>query len=183
MMIKNTSIFSFCLLSAVLVCLLLTGATCFGADEPIQIEADGMTSLEKTRTVVFTGNVDAKQGTVRIRSDKMTVFYSESKPGSSKKSKNSQQVEKITCVGNVEITSEEWLGTSDTMHYFSKKSLVQLIGNAKAYKGQNTVKGPHINHYLDTGKSEVIGGTKVDIGGEASQEKESSRVNMTILEQ
>jgi len=160
----------------------LTGRTCLAEDQPIQIEADSMTSVEKTRTVIFKGNVDAKQGDVRIRADKMTVYYSGSKSGSSKKSRNAQQVEKITCKGNVEVTSEEWLGTSDTMHYFSKKNLVQLIGNAKAYQGQNTVKGQRIDYHIDTGKSEIFGGTGVEVGGKKA-EKKSGRVNMTILEQ
>lgn len=165
--------------------LALISSICFAAEEPIQVEADKMTSLEKTRTVVFTGNVDARQGDVKIRADEMTVHYSQAKPGETKKGKDkdAQQVEKITCTGNVEVTSEEWLGTSDTMHYFSKKNLVQLIGNAKAYKGQNTVAGEKINYYIDTGKSEVMGGTKVDINDKTAKKKKGSRVNMTILEQ
>lgn len=186
MRFKTTSLFSFYLLLAAQICLLLIGSTCFAEEPPIQIEADKMTSLEKTRTVVFSGNVDAKQGEVRIRADEMTVYYSETKAGTSKKSKkskNAQQVEKIICKGKVEVTSEEWLGTSDTMHYFSKKSLVQLIGNAKAYQGQNMVQGEKINYHLDTGKSEVFGGTEVIVGGKTGKKKKSSRVNMTILEQ
>ena len=37
-----------------------------GADEPIYIEADQMTSSEKNSAVVFTGDVDAKQDDLRI---------------------------------------------------------------------------------------------------------------------
>ncbi len=183
---NTISFLSSYLLLAALICLLFTGTTCIAEEPPIQIEADQMTSLEKSRSVIFTGNVDAKQGDVRIRAKKMTVYYSEGKPGKtgkSKKSKSAQQVEKVTCEGDVEITSEDWLGTSDIMHYYSKKSLVQLIGNAKAFKGQNKVKGERINYYLDTGKSEVFGGTDVKIDGDTAESKKPSRVNMTILEQ
>ncbi len=49
------------------------------ADAPIHIEANRMTSTEKSNAVVFTGDVDAKQGDVRIRSDEMTVFYNQLK--------------------------------------------------------------------------------------------------------
>ncbi len=151
-------------------------------DQPIQIQADKMTAKEDSQTVIFSGNVDARQGDVRIRSDEMTIFYIETDDDSKKKAKNAQQVEKIICIGNVEVTSEEWLGTSDTMHYFSKKNLVQLIGNAKAYKGQNKVQGERIDYHLDTGQSEVIGAKTLSKGDKPASKK-SGRVNMTILEQ
>jgi lipopolysaccharide export system protein LptA len=182
MKIKILSVFPLYLIVAALLLSPLTYQTCLAGEQPIQIEADSMISLEKTRTIVFTGNVDAKQGDIRIRADKMTVYYTDTKTGSSKKSKDAQQVEKITCKGNVEVTSEEWLGTSDTMHYFSKKNLVQLIGHAKAYQGQNTVKGQRIDYHIDSGKSEIFGGTGVEIKGETAGKK-PGRVNMTILEQ
>ena len=60
------------------------------AETPIHIESNTMTSIEKSNSVVFTGDVDAKQGDVRIRSDEMTVFYnaleSPTKPKDKKKS-------------------------------------------------------------------------------------------------
>ena len=49
--------------------------TAIADDAPIHIEANHMTSTEKSNSVIFTGDVDAKQADVRIRSDKMTVFY------------------------------------------------------------------------------------------------------------
>lgn len=172
-------------LTTMMLCLLLSfGRSGFSKEAPIQIEADKMTAVDKSQTVTFTGNVDARQGDVRIRSDEMTIFYveDEAKDDSEKQKRNAQQVEKIICTGNVEVTSVEWLGTSDTMHYFSQKNLVQLIGNAKAYQGQNMVQGERIDYHLDTGKSEVFG-SKTTIESETADREESGRVNMTILEQ
>lgn len=165
----------------VVLSILAFAAPVYAAKEPpIQIEADKMTAVEKDQSVIFSGNVDAKQGDVRIRSDIMTIYYVE-KETSDKKSRDAQQVEKIICKGNVEVTSKEWLGTSETMHYFSKKNLVQLIGDAKAYKGQNMVQGERIDYHLDTGQSEVFGAkTTVD---KTKDTKKKGRVNMTILEQ
>ncbi|MBM9604089.1 lipopolysaccharide transport periplasmic protein LptA [Desulfopila inferna] len=170
---------------AVLFLLLLGGFVCIAAEQPIQIEADKMTAVEKSQTVIFSGNVDATQGDVRIRSDEMTIFYieDEMKTGPKSAGKDAQQVEKIICKGNVEVTSQEWLGTSETMHYFSKKNLVQLIGNAKAYKGQNMVQGERIDYDLETGQSEVYGGKTRMEGDEAATTEKSGRVNMTILEE
>lgn len=177
---KSFSRYLYSFAGAVLITLLFA-LSCNAAEQPIQIAADRMTAVEKSQSVIFSGNVDAQQGNVRIRSDEMTIYYLEQEKGKKNKGKNAQQVKKIICEGNVEVTSDEWLGTSDTMHYYSKKNLVQLVGNAKAYKGQNMVQGERIDYYLDTGKSEVFGGTTTE--GETAEKKKPGRVNMTILEQ
>jgi len=166
----------------------------FAAEAPIHIESNRMTSTEKSNSVVFTGDVDAKQGDVRIRSDEMTVFYNQLESPSNqtkdkKKSppqtekKTTQQVEKLICVGNVEVTRGGWLGTSKKMLYLSKERQVILTDNAKAWQGQNMVSGEKIIYYLDEGRSEVIGGSKATTAGDTeSSKKKPSRVNMTILQ-
>ena len=138
---------------------------------------------EKTNSVLFTGDVDAKQGDLRIRSDKMTVYYVESgESEGEKKSSTAQQVEKLICVGNVEITRDDWLGTADKMTYLSEEQQLILSGNAKAWQDQNMVGGDKIVYYMDEGRSEVVGGTSVTVGGE-QEEKKKSRVKMRILQQ
>ncbi|MCP4343335.1 MAG: lipopolysaccharide transport periplasmic protein LptA [Desulfobulbaceae bacterium] len=152
----------------------------YAEDAPIHIEANRMTSTEKTNTVVFIGEVDAKQGDVRIRSDEMTVYYTEA--DKDKKDKDSsQQVEKLVCIGNVEVTRGEWLGTAKKMIYLSKERQVILTENAKAWQNQNMVSGEKIIYYLDEGRSEVMGGKPaMTVGDTKTGEKKPSRVNMTI---
>ena len=178
---------------ALLIC---TAGVSFAADAPINIEANKMTSTEKSNSVVFSGDVDAKQGDVRIRTDEMTIFYTnvddKSPKNAKKKSKDptagkdqssgSRQVEKMICVGNVEITRGEWLGTSRKMIYLSKERQVILTENAKAWEGQNMVSGEKIIYYLDEGRSEVIGGKSSKAAGTKSGGGKPQRVNMTILQ-
>lgn len=173
-----------CRLLILLAFLLCTAASAFAEDAPIHIEADKMTSTENSNSVVFTGDVDAKQADVRIRSDQMTVYYTKTDDKSKKApSSTTQQVEKLICVGNVEITRGEWLGTSKKMVYLSKERQVILTENAKAWQGQNMVSGEKIIYYLDEGRSEVVGGsrTTTTVGG-AEAPKKPNRVNMTILQ-
>ncbi len=165
----------------------------FASEAPIHIESNRMTSTEKSNSVVFTGDVDAKQGDVRIRSDEMTVYYttadSLTKPANKKKStapsekKATQQVEKLISTGNVEVTRGEWLGTAKKMIYLSKERQVILTDNAKAWQGQNVVSGDKIIYYLDEGRSEVIGDSKATKVSDTEKGKtKPSRVNMTILQ-
>lgn len=168
-----------------LACTFFFQTPVFGSEAPINVEADHMTSVEKTGSVVFTGNVDAKQGDVRIRSDEMTVYYTKADEENKKEGKKmTQQVEKLVCVGNVEVTRQEWLGTGKKMVYLSKERQVILIDNAKAWQGQNVVSGSKIIYYLDEGRSEVIGGrTSTTLAGSDKKgKKKPSRVNMTIIQ-
>jgi lipopolysaccharide export system protein LptA len=155
-------------------------------DSPINIEANRMHSTEKTNSVIFTGEVDATQGDVRIRTDEMTVYYTQAGKGekaSPEEKTASQQVEKLVCIGDVEITRGEWLGTSEKMTYLSKERQVILTGNAKAWQNQNMVSGDKIIYYLDEGRSEVSGDKAAATASDTKTgEKKPSRVNMTILQ-
>ena len=147
---------------------------CQGDDDPINIEADRMISQEEKNSVVFMGNVDASQGQVTIRTDKMTIYY---KPNNPKKAKSqAQQVDKMICVGKVKVTQEDWLGTGDRMEYFADARKVVLQGNAKAWRGQNMVSGKSIIYYLDEKRSEVERSEAIVGNG-----KKQGRVKATIV--
>ncbi len=173
----------------IFIALALLGALFFifgvslAVENPIYVEADQMSSTEVSNSVLFTGNVDAKQGDLRIRSDKMTVYYKEADPKEAKQGNTTQRIEKLVCVGNVEITREDWLGTSQQMTYLADSRQVVLTGNAKAWQGQNMVSGEKIVYYMDEGRSEVVGGTKATAGGDKKKTEESGRVKMTIRQQ
>jgi lipopolysaccharide export system protein LptA len=179
--------FSSIILSAYIGILFTVPMLVHAADAPIHIEANSMHSTEHTNSVVFTGEVDAKQGDVRIRSDEMTVYYTQNEQdktaANTGETTTSQQVEKLVCIGNVEITRGEWLGTSKKMVYLSDERQVILTGDAKAWQNQNMVSGDKIIHYLDEGRSEVsVDKTSTAVSDTKSGEKKPSRVNMTILQ-
>ena len=139
-----------------LLTMLLAASAGFCADVPINIEADRMISQEAQNTVVFLGNVDAKQGEITIRTDEMTVHYTEKNPEKTKQATGkSSKVKKLICIGNVEVTQGDWLGTGERMDYFNDERKVILSGNAKAWQGKNMVSGKTITYYLDEKRSVV----------------------------
>lgn len=154
-----------------LLFLLLQAATAWSADKsPINIEADRMVSLEQKNSVLFSGNVLATQADVQIRAKEMTVYYSQADKG------KGQEVKKLQCTGNVEVTRGDWLGTGDKMDYLAGERKVILSGGAKAWQGKNQVAGETIVYYLDEGRSEVIP-TKSD----TTSGKKGGRVKATII--
>jgi lipopolysaccharide export system protein LptA len=156
------------------------------AKNPITIEADQMSSTETDNTVKFSGNVDAKQGDLQLRSDTMTVYYTAlPESGGAANDDTTQRIEKLVCVGDVEITREDWLGTADKMTYYADTGARRLIlsGNAKAWQGGNMVSGREIIYYPDEGRSEVVGGAGVVLPGSddgAQEGEKKERVQMTI---
>ncbi len=133
----------------ILLSVVMAGGT--ESSEPIHIEADRMISQEQDNSVVFLGNVDARQGDLVIRSDEMTVYYTK---GDGNK-KGASRVKKLVCKKNVEITQGDWLGTGNRMDYYARERKVILSGDAKAWQGQNMVSGKTITYYLDEGRSIV----------------------------
>jgi lipopolysaccharide export system protein LptA len=156
--------------------LILIAAPAFSADPaakptskaPINIEADRMVSLEQKDSVLFSGNVIATQADVRIRADEMTVFYAPAGTG------QGQEVTKINCVGKVEVTRGDWLGTGKKMDYLASERKVVLSGGARAWQGKNQVVGETITYFMDEGRSEVT-------PSEATTGNKGGRVNATII--
>lgn len=134
---------------------------------PIHIEADRMVSQEKDNSVIFTGNVDARQGELLIRTDEMTVYYIQNENNDEKK--GASEVNKLICKGNVQISQGNWLGTGRRMDYYAKDRKVILSGDAKGWQGQNMVAGKTITYFLDEGRSIVEG--QVSASGEEGKSK------------
>lgn len=128
------------------------------SSEPISVEADRMVSQENKNSVLFVGNVDARQGKLTIRADEMTVFYVEEKAQTGKEATPgpaTSQVDRLICINNVKVTQGDWLGTGDRMDYYAADRKAVLSGNAKAWQGQNMVSGKTITYFLDEKRSIV----------------------------
>ena len=126
---------------------------------PIQIEADRMETSRLGGRVVFTGNITARQGSLVIYADEMTVVYAAASPGAGTaaegETKLISKIEKLEARGNVKIVQEGWIATGDSMDYNAADRVATLTGNAKAWQDKNVVSGETIVLYLDEGKSVV----------------------------
>lgn len=124
---------------------------------PIHIEADRMESINDKNAVYFSGNVDAKQGELVIRSDEMTVYYLSAEE---QQKSDGRRLKKLFAKGHVEIENEGWVATGDDMEYFENERKVLLTGNTKVWQDNNLVTGDSLLLYLDEGKSIVESGKK-----------------------
>lgn len=130
---------------------------------PVQVEANRMESLQQDKAVLFTGNVEARQGEILLHADEMTVHYQDSeaaaqKPGSAAEAAN-RKVDKLIARGNVKIQSNAWTASGDMVEFMESDRKVVLEGNAKVWRNNNLVTGDRVILYLDEGKSVVEKGS------------------------
>jgi len=123
--------------------------------QPIHIEADRMVSMKNDNAVLFSGNVDARQGELVIRSAEMTVYYLSDEEKAKLPPSEGRNMKKLLAKGNVKIQNEGWTATSDNMEYFEAERKVVLTGNTKVWQDNNLVTGDSAVLYLDEGKSIV----------------------------
>ncbi|MDP3938910.1 MAG: LptA/OstA family protein [Deltaproteobacteria bacterium] len=122
---------------------------------PIAITSDTLEAINKRNTVVFRGNVEAKQGRLRIYCDVMTVLYSSDGKG----------INKIIADRNVRIihegdgkggnASEKITATCDQGIYYSAEGRIDLTGDPVVKRGSDTVLGDKISVYLEDNRFTV----------------------------
>ncbi|MFC1524252.1 lipopolysaccharide transport periplasmic protein LptA [Thermodesulfobacteriota bacterium] len=125
------------------------------SDEPIHIEADRMESSQEREAVVFSGNVEAKQGDFVIHAQTMTVFYITENEKEKEPGLGLRKIRKFIAVGNVKMSKEGWLATGDAVEYFGQERKVVLTGSATLLQDNNLVTGDEVILYLEEGKSIV----------------------------
>ena len=151
---------------------------------PIEINADTLSVDQKENTAVFAGNVDATQGDIRIKSQKMIVSYASSSDGKGSTPSKSQPnaINKITLSDNITITSKEDVAQGQHGVYNVKDQLITLDTNVTLVHGKNIVKGDKLVYNVKTGKSEVTSGSTKNAAS-GTKNKPSGRVKGVFIPQ
>ena len=140
---------------------------------PIAISSDTLEAINTKNTVVFRGNVEARQSGLKILCDVMTVIYSADGKG----------IIKIIADRNVRITHEgEGAGgpksgkitaTCEKGIYHNAEGRIDLTGNPVVKRGHDTVLGDQISVYLDDNRF-TVRQAKVTISPEGMRSLDSS---------
>lgn len=118
--------------------------------QPIEIDADSLEVLQKDKKAIFAGNVVAKQGTMVLTSNKMTVHY---KPGG-----GDNAIRKIEVDGNVNLRNPKETAKGQRGVYDTENSVVTLEGDVVLTREQNILKGSKLIFNIATGQTQVIQG-------------------------
>ncbi len=112
---------------------------------PIDITSDTVEANQKTNTIVFKGNVVAKQEDTTLYANTLTVFYDE----------KTKKLKEIVATGNVKVVRLERRATSQKATFDQDKNEVTFDGDAVVREGANVIRGERITYYVEEERSVV----------------------------
>ncbi len=134
--------------------------------KPIQIDANTLEVLQNEKKAIFSGNVIATQGEVRLKADSMTVHY---KQGESKSATpDNSKISKIEVNGNVFLATPKDSAKGDRGVYLVDQKVIRLMGGVVLTSGKNVLKGSGLEYNMATGKSVLAGGASATADGKSA---------------
>lgn len=121
--------------------------------QPIEITADNLEVQQQQRLAVFKGNVDARQGEIRLRADTLRVHYSDAQ----QRNPDAQAISRIDAVGNVFFSSQKETAQGEQGVYDVDKGTITMNGQVVLTSGDNVIKGTRLVMNLNTGTSTIDG--------------------------
>jgi lipopolysaccharide export system protein LptA len=116
---------------------------------PVDIRSDSLTVHQKKHRAVFSGNVQAVQGDLTIRCQRLTVSYQNPDDQKTKASK----IRMMVFEGDVSITQGLRKGHCQRAEYDRPKGRIVCTGTPWVIEGENKIRGDRIVYFLE--KDEV----------------------------
>jgi lipopolysaccharide export system protein LptA len=142
-------------------------------DAPVQIEAATLEVHDKSKTAMFSGNVQVVQGDTTMRCRSLVVFYGqevgigeasgEATTGTAGKTplggtKGAQNIRRIEARGGVTVLTKDQSASGDLGIYDLKNKTITLSGNVVISQGQNVIHGERVVVDTETGNARVESG-------------------------
>ena len=143
------------------LCLLLSVRLAFGlendGEQPVYIDSDNAVYDEKGQTSTYTGNVVAKQGSIKIDADKLVVFLRDGAIIKLVATGKPSKFEQLPAVGK-----EKMYGEGLVNEFYPEKNLLVFMQNASVWQGDAKQSSERIeydtkNSLLKAGESSSDG--------------------------
>lgn len=122
---------------------------------PVDIVSNQMEILDSEKKAIFTGAVDATRGTTNLKSDSLTVTYSDVKqPDGTTKTDATD----LDAKGHVIITTPKETITGEWAKYDPQNEKLVVGGNVKLVQGTTTLYGEELHSDLKTNRTQMTGG-------------------------
>ncbi len=117
---------------------------------PVDYAADRIELQDKQDRVGLSGNVDVRQGELRLRAGRTVVNFTNA---------GSLQIQRITASGGVVVTRGDETATGDVGIYDFNQKIITMTGNATLKRGNgDTLRGGRFVIDLRSGVSSASGG-------------------------
>ena len=121
-----------------------------GKGKPVEITAKEAESLQKANQVVFTGDVQATKGNVRMTSEKLVVDY--------KKVAGKIKPVLLNALGNVVVVSKGQTVQAQWAKMDMAANTVVMGDSVTVIDGKSVIRGKRLHLNLTTGRSKLVGG-------------------------
>jgi lipopolysaccharide export system protein LptA len=125
-------------------------------DQPIEINADRLDVMQDKQIAIFSGNVDALQGDIRLNADSLRVHYrKQPAKGAAQADDGSfgRSISQIDAIGKVLVTSPEEKARGDRGIYLVDQRVIILEGNVELARAGNVLKGQRATMNIDSGRA------------------------------
>ena len=133
-------------------------------DEPIEINADKMRSMNNGEKIIFSGNVVGVWGDLEIRSDVFELYTDKKKKRSNKTKKGRQSLKEVIAIGRVSIIRGTTRAKGDRATYYVEQDKIVLTGTPKAFawEDENKIEGKEMIFLLEEDRVEINGRVEVN---------------------
>ncbi|MFC3230430.1 lipopolysaccharide transport periplasmic protein LptA [Marinibaculum pumilum] len=130
------------------------------SSQPIEVISDELEVQQANNLAIFSGNVDAIQGEMRLRADKLTVHYRNNDQAEAQAEAAGAEaggaITKIVAEGQVFVSSPKETGQGDVGVYDVEGQTIVLEGKEVVLtQGDNVIRGARAVMDLETGRSVV----------------------------
>jgi lipopolysaccharide export system protein LptA len=129
-------------------------------DDRLVIHSQTLEIDNKARTVLFTGDVDARKSTFTIKCRQMLLYYQDDAEVDAETAEG-MKVEKAEATGDVVITrADGGRAMADKAVYYQAEEKIVLTGNPVVKQGKDFVEGSRIIFFVRENRSVVEGSDK-----------------------
>ncbi|HEV2866312.1 MAG TPA: LptA/OstA family protein [Allosphingosinicella sp.] len=119
-------------------------------DAPVDVAADRIEVQDRADRAIFSGNVEVRQGDLRLSTARLTVAYA---------SAGGIEINRLEATGGVVLRSPSETASSQFAIYDLDRRLVTMIGGVSLTRGQSHVEGGRLVLDLQSGRAVMDGGT------------------------
>jgi uncharacterized caspase-like protein len=129
-------------------------------NKPLRIEAAELRVEDKTKTAIFSGNVELIQGDISMRAQELRMYYEGNAQGATNILKTGwhtedDQVKRFEARGSVVVTQQDQTVRAGAAMFDVPASTIRLTGNVEIAKGQNVRRADALTVNLSAGTSRL----------------------------
>lgn len=118
---------------------------------PIDLSADRAEAQDRVDRAIFAGNVVVRQGSLTLRTARLTLAYA---------SQDGIDINRIDASGGVTVTSPSETAKGDFAVYDLEDGLITMVGNVRLERGGSYLSGGRLTIDLDSGRAVMDGGLR-----------------------